>query len=61
MRLPKNCYWNARDIVRANPDRYRYVEGYCATPDVPLLIHHACAVDPEGRVIKLSEEKTLVS
>jgi hypothetical protein len=50
LRPQRACYWNAQRLIRKK-SKLRYCEGYMSRPDLPLLINHAWAVDPEDRVI----------
>jgi hypothetical protein len=46
----KACFYNARQLVLRSK-ALRYAEGYAIGADLPLLIHHAWAVDEQGRVV----------
>jgi hypothetical protein len=46
----KACFYNARQLV-LRAKGLRYAEGYAIGMDLPLLIHHAWAVDAKDRVI----------
>jgi hypothetical protein len=48
--VPKRCFLNAALLV-AGSEGLRYVEGYAVSDGVGLPIHHAWAVDAEGRVV----------
>jgi hypothetical protein len=49
---PKECYRNSALTVIRKPDKYDYVEGYYASPDLPIKIEHAWLVDKEtGKVV----------
>jgi hypothetical protein len=50
-RAPKMCFYNARQLVLRSSKRLRYCEGYVLWPKLPLLIHHAWAIDEAGRVV----------
>jgi hypothetical protein len=54
MRTPKFCFYNSRRLVTRSRGALRYAEGYAASPEVPILIHHAWAVDSEDRVIDVT-------
>jgi hypothetical protein len=51
MRTPKWCFHNATMLRNQSHGALRYAEGYVASPDLPLLIHHAWCVDAEDRVV----------
>jgi hypothetical protein len=62
MRAPKACFWNAQGLVNRSR-RLRYTEGFVRRPEIPLLIHHAWAVDAQNRVVDptLSNYRTFKS
>lgn len=45
----KQCFQNAINI--ADDDELVYTEGYVLRPGVPMLIHHAWCVTPDGTVV----------
>jgi hypothetical protein len=49
-RAPKACFYNARQLVLRSK-AMRYCEGYCIGDHIPILVHHAWAVDLLDRVI----------
>lgn len=52
--LPKNCYWNARDLVTRSKGKLRYAEGLCYDGKSGYgfaPFEHAWALDAEDRVI----------
>jgi hypothetical protein len=51
MRMPKFCFHNARMLAKQSHGALRYAEGYLASPDLPLLIHHGWCVDEGDRVV----------
>jgi hypothetical protein len=53
MRQPKACFWNAARLAKRSRV-LRYAEGYVASPDIPILIHHAWNVDREDRVVDVT-------
>jgi hypothetical protein len=53
MRRPKACFANAARLAKKSKV-LRYAEGYIASPDLPLLIHHAWCVDPRDRVVDVT-------
>jgi hypothetical protein len=46
---PKQCFQNALNI--ADDSELAYTEGYMLRPGVPLLVHHAWCVTPDGVVV----------
>jgi len=54
MRTPKYCFHNSRMLVKQSHGNLRYAEGYLASPDLPLLMHHAWAVDANDRVVDVT-------
>jgi hypothetical protein len=49
---PKECYRNSAMMVIKHPEKYDYVEGVYASPDLPIQIEHAWLVDKEtGKVV----------
>ena len=54
MRTPKACFHNSRMLVKQSHGALRYAEGYVASPALPLLIHHAWAVDADDRVVDVT-------
>lgn len=53
MRMPKACFWNAARLAKKSRV-LRYAEGYVASPDIPILVHHAWCVDARDRVIDVT-------
>lgn len=49
--LPHTSAANAGRLVMLHYPELTYVEGVALDPTVPLAVHHAWAVDPEGRVV----------
>lgn len=49
--IPKECFRNAALLVTSFKRKLIYCEGWGATPRVRIPIHHAWAVDAQGRVI----------
>ena len=49
---PQNCYQNCTDMVLDEPLLYTYVEGFYINPKLPILIHHAWVVTPDGTVVE---------
>lgn len=50
MGQPKMCFKNATHLAVSQPNLH-YVEGYTLIPGLPLLIHHAWCIGPDGKVI----------
>jgi hypothetical protein len=46
---PRQCFQNALNI--ADDDGLVYTEGYMLRPGVPILVHHAWCVTPDGVVV----------
>jgi hypothetical protein len=51
MRTPKYCFYNARMLAKRSHGALRYAEGYVASSDIPMLIHHAWCVNLDDRVV----------
>ena len=47
---PKACFSNAARKVIGN-GAFSYAEGFMLSPDLPIAIHHAWCVTPEGTVV----------
>lgn len=47
---PKECFRNSTTFVLEHPDHV-YAEGYVLSPKVPVAIHHAWVLDPDGHVL----------
>lgn len=54
IRTPKQCFHNSRALVNQSKGNLRYAEGYMASPDLPLLFHHAWTVDEDDRVVDVT-------
>jgi hypothetical protein len=55
-RMPKQCFYNARQLVRRSK-ALKYCEGIACRPDLALPVHHAWAVDTDHRVIDPTWDK----
>ncbi len=49
-RTAKECFRNSTNYVIEHRD-HKYVEGYILSDDLPVTIHHAWTLHPEGHVI----------
>lgn len=53
---PKECFSNAIHLVHETAPRLTYVEGYVLRENLPILIHHAWAIDSRNRVVDVTLE-----
>lgn len=59
--LAKQCFFNAAEIVKKQPDRYAYCEGF-ANPGSIIPVHHAWVMDlRDGIAIEVTWDDDLFS